>query len=321
MIVRRTLAAGLAAPWIAGPWIAGRAAAQEIPRTITLIVPFSPGSVIDIMARPFAEQMRVALGSGYTVVVVNRDGGAGSVGAAAVAAARPDGATLFFGPSGMLTTRPFLIEGLPYAWGALDPVCQTFENIFIMVTAANSPFRSVRDVLDAARARPDAVTWGDGGVGTVGFLVATELSRRAGVRMTHVPYRNSPQQVIDTQTGVISFSMTTGATVRGTDLRVLAVVADERQPSLPDAPTLREGGFPVNWRGFGGIMAPRGTPPAVLRRLEAACLDATRSAPYRQMAENTGQVAPPLDSAAFGARLTAEHENAATFLREIGLAR
>ncbi|WP_376094401.1 Bug family tripartite tricarboxylate transporter substrate binding protein [Roseomonas sp. CCTCC AB2023176] len=318
MLQRRRLVAGLA---VAGLGATRPATAQEVPRTITLVVPFPAGSVVDIMARPFAEQMRAALGPAYTVVVVNRDGGAGSVGAAAVASARPDGATLFFGPSGMLTTRPFLVEGLPYGWGALEPVCQSFENIFVMVTAANSPFRSVRDVLEAARARPDTVSWGDAGVGTVGHLVAMELARRAGVRMTHVPYRSSPQQVVDTQTGVLSFSMTTGATVRGTDLRVLAAVADERQPGMAEVPTLKEQGFPVNWRGFGGVMAPRGTPSAVIRRLEAACLDATRSAPYRQMAENTGQVAPALDAAAFGARLTAEYENAATFLKEIGLAR
>ncbi|WP_426959375.1 Bug family tripartite tricarboxylate transporter substrate binding protein [Muricoccus radiodurans] len=313
MIGRRAmLAAALTGPTLA-------AQAQEMPRTITLVVPFSAGSVVDIMARPFADALRAALGNMATVVVVNRDGGGGSVGAAAVATARPDGATLFFGPSGMLTTRPFLTAGLPYGWGALEPVCQTFENIFLMIVPANSPFRSVADVVAAARARPEAITWGDAGVGTVGNLVALELSRRAGVTMTHVPYRSSPQQVLDTQSGVLAFSMTTWATVRGTDLRVLAVVADERQPGLPDVPTLKESGFDVNWRGFGGVMAPRGTPPALLRRLEAACLEATRSEPYRAMAENTGQIAPPLDAAAFGARLTAEYENAATFLREMNL--
>ena len=320
MITRRMLAA-LAALGLAPPVVA-----QELLRTITLVVPFSAGSVIDIMARPFAEGMREALGGNTTVIVVNHDGGGGSVGAAAVATARPDGATPFYGPSGMVTTRPFLVEGLPYAYGALEPVCRSFEDIFVAVTAANSPFRTMRDVIEAARARPDTVTWGDVGVGTVGHLIVSDLMRREGVRMSHVPYRSSPQQVIDTGNGTLSFSMTTGsmttgATVRGTDLRVLAVAADQRQPSLPGVPTLAEGGHPVSWRGFGGVMAPRGTPPALLRRLEAACLAATNSAPYRQMIENTGQVAPSLGAAACGARLQAEHDDAATYLREIGLAR
>lgn len=316
MIQRRTLA--LAALGLAA--MSGGSAAQELPRTISLVVPFSAGSVIDIMARPFAEAMRDALG-GNTVVVVNRDGGGGSVGAAAVAAARPDGATLFFGPSGMLTTRPFLVDGLPYAWGALEPVCQSFENIFVAITAANSPFRTMRDVIEAARAQPEAITWGDVGVGTVGHLIVSDLMRRENVRMTHVPYRSSPQQLLDTQSGTLGFSMTTSATVRGADLRILAVAADERQPTLPNVPTLAEGGHPVSWRGFGGVMAPRGTPPAIMRRLEAACLAATRSASYQAMAASTGQIAPPLDATAFGARLQAEHDNAATFLRQLGLAR
>lgn len=316
MISRRGMGAAALALATARPALAQ----DTLPRTITLVVPFSAGSVVDIMARPFAEELRSALGGNTSVVVLNRDGGGGSVGAAAVAAAKPDGATLFFGPSGMLTTRPFLVSGLPYGWGALEPVCQTFENIFLVVVAKDSPFRSVADVLAAARARPDTITWGDAGVGTVGNLVALELARQAGARMTHVPYRSSPQQILDTQSGALGFSTTTWATVRGTDLRVLAIAADERQPSLPDTPTLKEAGFPVDWRGFGGIMAPRGTPPAILRRLEAACLDATRSEGYRTMANNTGQVAPPLDAAAFGARLEAEYRNAAVFVKEMNLA-
>ncbi|WP_161993486.1 tripartite tricarboxylate transporter substrate binding protein [Muricoccus nepalensis] len=316
MITRRTLGiAGMAA-------FAARAArAQEgVPRAVTLIVPFSAGSVVDIMARPFAEALRASLGGGASVVVLNRDGGGGAVGAAATAAAKPDGATLYFGPSGMVTTLPFLVRGLPYAWGALEPVCQTFENIFVVAVPASSPFRALPDLVAAARARPDALSWGDAGPGTVGNLVALELSRRNGLRMTHVPYRNSPQMILDTQSGALAFSMSTFATVRGTDLRVLAVVADERQPALPEVPTLKELGQPVEWRGFGGIMAPRGVPTALLQRLEGACLEAVRSAGYREMAARTGQIAPPLGAAAFGTRLEEEYRSAASFLREIGLA-
>ena len=309
------MAAG-AAPGIT----AGAARAQEVPRSVTLIVPFSAGSVVDIMARPFAEALRSALG-GVNVVVLNRDGGGGAVGASAASAARADGATLYFGPSGMLTTLPFLVPGLPYAWGALEPVCQTFENIFVVVVPANSPYRSLADLLADGRARPDTLSWGDAGPGTVGNLIALELGKRSGARMTHVPYRSSPQQILDTQSGALSFSMTTFATVRGTDLRILAVAADEPQPGLPGVPTLKASGHDVAWRGFGGIMAPRGTPAAVLRRIEAACLDAVRSEGYRTMAANTGQVAPPLDATGFGARLAAEHREAESFLREVGLAR
>lgn len=301
-----------------GALLATPALAQEAPRTVTLVVPFSAGSVIDIMARPFADGLRQALG-GATVVVVNRDGGGGSVGAQAVATARPDGATLFFGPSGMLTVRPFLQAGLGYEFGALDPVCQTFENIFVMITAANSPLRSLRDVVATARARPEALNWGDAGVGTVGYLIMKALEKQEGIRMTHVPYRNSPQQVLDTVSGVLGLSMTTWATARGQDVRVLGVAADARQPLIPDGPTFREQGFDVSWRGFGGLMVPRGTPAAVVRRLEAACAEAARWPAHVQVAESTGQVIPFLGAEEFGARLRREHEEAGAFIRELGL--
>ncbi|MCR0984983.1 tripartite tricarboxylate transporter substrate binding protein [Roseomonas populi] len=322
MTTRRILGAAAMAAIAALPMATPPALAQDgVPRTITLIVPFSAGSVVDIMARPFAEALRASLGGSANVVVLNRDGGGGAVGAAAAASARPDGATLYFGPSGMLTTLPFMVPGLPYAWGALQPVCQTFENIFVVAVPAKSPHRTLGDLLAAGRARPEQLTWGDAGPGTVGNLVALELAKRAGARMTPVPYRSSPQMILDTQSGALAFSMPTYATIRGTDLRPLAVVADDRQPSLPEVPTLKELGFPVDWRGFGGIMAPRGTPEPVLRRLEAACLEAMRSEAYRAMASNTGQIAPPLDAAAFGSRLEAEHRGAASFLREMNLAR
>ncbi len=308
---RAALGALLAAPSLA--------LAQEVPRTITIVVPFSAGSVVDIMARPFADGLRQALGPGSTVVVVNRDGGGGSVGAQAVATARPDGATLFFGPSGMLTTRPFLQAGLGYDFGALEPVCQTFENIFVMITAANGPLRSLADVVAAARARPDALNWGDAGVGTVGYLIMRALEKKEGVRLTHVPYRNSPQQVIDTVSGVLALSMTTWATARGQDLRVLGVAADARHALIPDGPTFKEQGFDVNWRGFGGIMVPRGTPAGVVRRLEAACAEAVRWPAHVQVAENTGQVIPFLGAEDFGARLRREHDEAGAFIRELGL--
>ncbi|MCK8787682.1 tripartite tricarboxylate transporter substrate binding protein [Roseomonas sp. NAR14] len=319
MIGRRRLGAAVLALAAAR---AGCALAQEgLPRTVTLVVPFSAGSVVDIMARPFAEALRAALGGGTSVVVLNREGGGGAVGAAAVATARPDGGTLYFGPSGMLTTLPFLVPGLPYAWGALEPVCQTFENIFVVAVPADSPYHSLAALLAAGKARPEDLAWGDAGPGTVGNLITLELSKLSGARMTHVPYRSSSQMILDTQSGAVAFSIPTYATVRGQNLRLLAVAAEERQPTMPEVPTLRELGFDVDWRGFGGIMAPRGTPPALLRRLEAACLEAVRSESYRAMAANTGQIAPPLDAAAFGARLQAEYRNADSFLREMGLAR
>ena len=307
---RRTLlAAVLATP----------ALAQEIPgRTITLLIPFSTGTVIDIMARAFAEPFRQALGGGANVVVLNREGAGGAIGAGALAASRPDGATIGFSPSGMMTTQPFLVPSLPYRMENLEPLCQTFENIFALAVPANSPHRTLADFLEAARRAPETLSFGHAGNGTVGHLIARQLELMAGVRLTDVAYRAGGQMMIDAQSGTLNMALTTWATLRESGLRVLAVAADARDPNIP-APTLAELGFPVSWRGFGGLWAPRGLPRPVAARIEAACAEATNSVGYRQVMESTGQVVAYLGAEAFTARLAAEQREAGALLARLGL--
>lgn len=304
---------------LAGLCLATPALAQPaMPRNVTLVLPFSPGTVIDIMARAFAEPFRQALGGGTGVVVLNREGGGGTVGAAAVAQARPDGATIGFGPSGMLTTAPFLVPGLPYRLDAFEPICQTFENVFALAVPARSPHRSLRDLLEAARARPEGVSFGHAGNGTVGHLIGRQVELMAGVRLSDVGYRAGGQMMVDAQSGTLDMAITTWATLRDSGLRVLAVAADSRDPAI-DAPTLAELGFPVTWRGFGGLTVPRGVPPELVRRLEAACLEAVASEGYRGVMASVAQVVAPLDRAQYGARLVGEQREAQQLLDRLGL--
>lgn len=289
------------------------------PITVTLIVPFSPGSVMDIMARGFADPLRVALGPGANVLVLNREGAGGGVGAAAVAQARPDGSTVAFAPSGMITTLPHLVQGLPYRFEGFEAVCQNFENIFVLAVGAQSPYRDTASMLAAARARPETVTWGDAGVGTVGNLIGRQLEQLGGVRMSHVPYRNQGQMMLDVQSGALDAVITTWATVRDSGLRVLGVAADQRQASIPGGPTFAELGLNVTLRGFGGLWAPRGLPRDVARRLETACLEAAGSQAYRDAMERIGQVVAPLGAEAFAVRLREEERDAKGMIERMGL--
>ncbi len=299
--------------------LATPALAQDIPgRTVTLVIPFSNGTVIDIMARAFAEPFRQAMGGNINVVVLNREGAGGAIAAGAVAQARPDGTTIGFGPSGMMTTQPFLVPSLAYRLDSFEPLCQTFENIFALAVPGNSPHRTLPDFLEAARRAPETLSFGHAGNGTVGHLIARQLELMAGVRLTDVAYRAGGQMMVDAQSGTLSMAITTWATLKESGLRVLAVAADARDRNI-DAPTLAELGFPVTWRGFGGLWAPRELPRPVAARIEAACAEATNSAGYRTVMDNTAQVVAFLGAEAFSARLSAEQQEAGALLARLGL--
>lgn len=307
---RRTLlATALAAP----------ALGQDIPgRTIQLVMPFSTGTVIDIMARAFAEPFRQALGGNHNVVVVAREGGGGTVGASVVAAARPDGATIGFGPSGMLTTQPFLVPSLPYRLDGFEPLCQTFENIFVLAVPRAAPFTTLPELIEAARRAPETISFGHAGNGTVGHLIVRQLELMGHFRLTDVAYRTGGQMMTDALAGSIGMVATTWATLRDGALRPIAVAADARDPAIP-APTLAELGFPVTWRGFGGLWAPRGLPRPVAARIEAACAEAVNSPQYRQVMEQAAQVVAYLPAEAFAARLAAEQREASSLLASLNL--
>lgn len=299
--------------------LAAPALAQDIPgRTITLVIPFSTGTIIDIMARAFAEPFRQAMGGGYNVVVLNREGAGGAIAAGSIAGARPDGAIIGFGPSGMMTTQPFLVPSLPYRLENFEPLCQTFENVFALAVPASSPHQTLSDFMAAARRAPESLSFGHAGNGTVGHLIARQLERMAGVRLTDVAYRAGGQMMIDAQSGTLNMAITTWATLKESGLRVLAVAADARDPAIP-APTLAELGYPVTWRGFGGLWAPRGLPRPVAARIEAACVEATNSVGYRQVMDSTSQVVAYLGAEAFAARLSAEQREAGALLARLGL--
>ncbi len=281
---RRATLAALAAPSLAraqAPWPNG---------PIRIVVPFAPGGSTDAVARLAAGGLQQRLG--VPIVVENRTGATGSIGTDAVAKARPDG------QSWLLTfdshaTLPALLPNLPFNLTRdLDPVMLIGGAPYVIATQTAKPYRSMQDVLAAARARPDAVSYGSTGNGTNGHLAMILMTGRAGVKMTHLPYRGGGLAVNDAVAGHIDCMIGSAALiaphVAGGTLRPLLQLAPTRLSGLADTSTVVEAGLPpLEAVAWWGVFAPTGTPAPVVARFHAALLETFNDERIRGVMENT----------------------------------
>ncbi len=258
------------------------AQAQSFSRPLQLLVSFPPGGATDLLARAVAQAMGAELGQ--SVAVINRDGGAGSVGAAALAQARPDGYTLGFTTSTSVGLQPYLNPSLPYRLNSFTPICQTFELVFALAVAPESPYRTAADLAAAARARPGQLNVGVPGLGSSQHLTSELVLRAAGnLRVTHVPYRGGGPLLQDLVAGNVDAATVTFAAgaqqANAGQLVALAVTSASRQASFPKVPTIAETIAPsfeqATWMGF---FAPKGTPEEIRRRLHEAAVASLKDA-------------------------------------------
>ncbi|WP_207540626.1 Bug family tripartite tricarboxylate transporter substrate binding protein [Sabulicella rubraurantiaca] len=274
-ITRRTLAAAAGA--LALPAVAR---AQEWPNgPIRIIVPFAAGGSTDAVARLASPGLTQRLG--VPVVVENRSGAAGSLGTHAVAQARPDGQTwlLTFDSH---ATLPALLPNLPFNLTRdLEPVLLIGGAPYVIATRPDKPYRSLDDIVAAARARPDAINYGSTGNGTIGHLTMILLGSRANIRMAHLPYRGGGLAVNDTVAGHVEMMIGSAALVApqisAGNLRPVVQFGPERLPALRDVPTAAESGFPgLEAEAWWGVFAPRGTPSAAKQRMQQALTESFR---------------------------------------------
>ena len=263
---RAALGAVLAAPAIAS--------AQSWPSgSIRIVVPFAPGGSTDAVARLAAPGLSQRLG--VPVVVENRSGAAGSLGTQVVATARPDGQTwlLTFDSH---ATLPALLPNLPFnITRDLDPVMLIGGAPYVIATRPDKPYQNLADVVAAARARPEAISYGSTGNGTIGHLTMILLGSRANIRMAHVPYRGGGLAVNDTVAGHVEMMIGSAAVVAphiaGGTLRPIVQFGPERLPALSQVPTAIEGGFQgLEAEAWWGVFAPHGTPDAIQARMFTA---------------------------------------------------
>jgi tripartite-type tricarboxylate transporter receptor subunit TctC len=275
-ITRRTLVLGsMAAPFAqVGPADAQTASSN----IIKFIVPFPPGGTADPIARMLQPGLQQRLGA--TVVVENRPGASGSIGTAAAAKSPPDGTTLVI-VFDTHAVNPFL-QTLPFDTEKdLDPVLWIGTAPNILATNPARPYQTFADVIAAAKAKPDAITYGSIGSGSLGHLTMALLTERAGVRMVHVPYRGGGPLMNDAIANHIDVMIASAALVtpqvRGGTLRGLLQTGKTRIPALPGLPTAIDAGF-AGFESYAwwGILTPAPTPKPILDRLNAAVSEALR---------------------------------------------
>jgi len=280
----RALIVGLAAAVVS----ASAPAQSTYPdRAITFIVPFPAGGGIDVIARPFAELFGQLLHQ--PVVVVPRDGASGTIGMGVVAAAKPDGYTLAFSPSGPITIQPHIIPTLAYKPENLQPICQLFASEYVIAVRADSPYRTLDEFVKAAKSQPGNLTYGYGGVATSPHLAIAEFAAAAHIDMLGVPFRGDPPAILGLKAGDIDSATLNIGLAKAQGFRALATFAEKRQQEYPDTPTMKELGYPVVSTAFGGLLGPKGMPADVLKKLEAACETAGNDERFRNAVRQASQ--------------------------------
>lgn len=264
-------------------------------RPIQLIVPFPPGGPADIVARPMAESLSRVLGQ--PVVVLNKSGASGTIGAAFVAKAAPDGYTLLMGTSNELTMSPGLFAELPYDPSRdFAPVSTTVLFPNVLVVNKELPIHTAKELVDATRAHPDKFNYGTSGTGSTNHLTAELFRAVTKLKLNYVPYRGGAPAMTDLMGGRIQAMFATmpsaSALINAGSIRALMVTDTRRWSAIPKVPDAREAGFPeVKVISFNGVLAPAGTPRPIIDKLHAAILKVMNTPEMKaQMAKSAGEV-------------------------------
>ena len=303
---------------------AGTALAQAYPtRPLRIVVPFAAGAgVLDIMARLVGQHLGASLGQ--QVVIENRPGAGGNVGAEVVAKAEPDGYTLLMGNTALVVS-PYLYARLPF-----DPLKD-----FVPVTLVNSaplllvvnpqvPVQSVAELIAYAKARPGQLNYGSGGIGSTPYLSTELLKSMTGIDVVHVPYKGGAPALADLVAGQLTFMIEnvpgTMPFVKSGKLRALAITSAERSPLAPDVPTMAEAGVPgYEMVGWNGIFVAKGTPSEIVAKLSAELTKVLRLPDVKEQMAALGAVPGGDSPQAFGAFVNAESMRWGKIIKEKGI--
>ena len=312
MALRRTLLSTLAACAAAAAFAPlAQAQAGDYPnRPIKLIVPFAPGGSTDMVARLLADKMGPILGK--AVVVDNKGGAGGSIGADAIAKAAPDGYTIGMATVSTHGANPAIYAKLPYdAVKDFAPITNVMSVPSVFVVHPSVPAKTMQEFIALAKANPGKYTFASPGTGSLGHANIENFMNLAGIDLLHIPYKGAGQAVTDALAGQVN-AMTdnlpsTLANIQSGKLRPLAVLALKRSPVLPDVPTYAELGYPgMGDGGWFGLVAPAGTPKEIIAKLNAAAHKAMAMPDYLEkqkgisgesMANQPAEFAKQIDAA------------------------
>lgn len=289
------------------------ASAQAWPdKTVKIVVPYGPGGLGDVLARSIGQKMGEALGQ--SVVIENKPGAAGTLGAATVAKASADGYTVLLGYTSEMTVAPQMIRDAPYdTVRDFEPVALAGVSPLLLVAHPSTPGETLADFIKAAKAAPDKYSYASAGAGSPAQFAGEQLKKSAGINLLHVPYKGGAPAVTDTLAGVVSiyfsgFPPAIGH-VRAGKLKALAVTGKARSPALPSVPTMDEAGLrDFDLSGWFGFFVPKGTPPAVIRRLNEVISAAVVQPELRESLAARGVETSAGSPAEFGAFVAAEQK-------------
>ena len=296
--------------------------AQYPNKPIKMVVPFLAGGTTDIMARAMAAELQKAFGQ--AVVVENKAGAGGNIGADFVAKSAPDGYTLLMGTVGTHGINVSLYPKMPYdAVKDFAPVSLVAAVPNVLVAAPSFPVNSVKELIDAAKKDPNKITFASSGAGTSIHLSGELFKQLAGVQMTHIPYKGSSAAMPDVMSGQVNVMFDNAPTVmpqiRGGKLKAIAVTTSKRSPALPNTPTIAEAGLPgYEASSWFGVLAPAGTPKDIVEKLSQAIAKSLQTAEIRDRLASQGADAVGNTPEQFAAHIKSEIDKWAKVVKASG---
>jgi tripartite-type tricarboxylate transporter receptor subunit TctC len=300
--------------------VAGPAAAQQFPggKPIEMTVMFGAGSASDITARHLAEGMAKNLGA--PVPVVNRTGGGGALGYTHVSQQKPDGYTIVWNSNSISTT--YHSGTLSFDYKAFDPVARVTVENPVLAVKANSPWKTLKELVDHAKANPEKVRVGNSGTGSHTHIASVALFNAADSKITPVPF-GAGQAVTnllgDRIEAIVQFPQAVVPHIKSGDLRALAWLGSERDPILPDVKSAQEQGYKVSLDMWRGIAVPKGTPKPIIARLQDAIKKTVESKEFGDAGKNLGFTPAYLSADAFGKVIASDDQRLAEVMAQIGM--
>ena len=312
------------APFLAIGLLATAAHAQTYPdKPIRLVIPFPPGGGTDILGRLVAQKLTEA--NKWTIVPDNKAGAGGTLGITEAAKGKPDGYDMVMGQKDNLVVGPWIYKNL--TWNPVKdftPVAHVAWSPVIIATSATSKYKTLADVVAAAKAAPDTITYGSPGNGTTIHLAGDQFEKAAGIKMRHVPYKGSNPALMDALAGnvdlLVSSVPSAMAQVKAGKLRPLAVTSAKRSTSQPDVPTVAESGY----KGFDmstwyGLLMPAGTPAPVARQMNAAVNKLLATPELQKAIHDQGAEPLSMTPEAFAEQLRRDYQGMEKIVRDAGV--
>ncbi|HRN06479.1 MAG TPA: tripartite tricarboxylate transporter substrate binding protein [Ottowia sp.] len=304
--------------------IATAAHAQTYPeKPIRMVIPFPPGGGTDILGRLVAQKLTEA--NKWTIVPDNKAGAGGTLGITEAAKGKPDGYDMVMGQKDNLVVGPWMYKSLP--WNPVKDftaVAHVAWSPVIIATSANSKYKTLADVVAAAKAAPDTITYGSPGNGTTIHLAGDQFEKAAGIKLRHIPYKGSNPALMDALAGnvdlLVSSVPSAMAQVKAGKLRPLAVTSAKRSTSLPDVPTVAESGF----KGFDmstwyGLLMPAGTPVAVVTQMNGAVNKLLATPEMQKAIQDQGAEPLAMTPEAFTQQLQRDYQGMEKIVRDAGV--